>query len=69
MRVKAANVDVTKAVIKAVFGDVEYLSRKNMSADELAFVTSVMSEKAAAEACTKIADGAEILGRIRVLDY
>ncbi len=69
IRVKANNVDVSKAVIKAVFGDVEYLSRKNMPSDELAFVTSVMSECDAVAACEKVSDGAEILGRIRVLDY
>ncbi len=69
IRVKANSVDVTKAVIKAVFGEVEYLSRKNMPADELAFVTAAMAERDAASACEKIADGAEVLGRIRVLDY
>ena len=69
IRVSAKSVEVTKAVIKAVFGDVEYLSRKNMPDNELAFITPVMAEKDAAAACGKLADGAEILGRIRVLDY
>ena len=69
IRLSAKNVDVTKAVVKAVFGDVEYLSSKNQPADELAFITSVISEKDALNACEKVSDGAEILGKIRVLDY
>ncbi len=69
IRLSAKNPEVTKAVIKALFGDVEYLSSKNQPENELAFITGVLSEKEAAEACAKVADGAEILGRIRVLDY
>ncbi len=69
IRINAKNIEVSKAVIKAVFGDVEYLSRKNMPETELAFITPVMSEKDAVTACEKIADGAEVLGRIRVLGY
>lgn len=69
IRLRADNTDVTKAVVKAVFGDVEYLSAKKQPENELAFITGVMSEKDAVDACAKVADGAEILGRIRVLDY
>lgn len=69
IRLRAKNTEVTKAVIKALFGDVEYLSAKQQPENELAFVTGVMPEKDAENACTKVADGAEILGRIRVLDY
>ena len=69
IRLSAKNVDVTKAVVKAVFGDVEYLTSKNQPADELAFITSEISEKDALNACEKVSDGAEMLGRIRVLDY
>ena len=69
IRLTANNIDVTKAVIKAVFGDVEYLSSNSQPDDELAFVTGIMSEKDALSACDKISDGAKILGRIRVLDY
>lgn len=69
IRLDAKNVDVTKAVVKAVFGDVEYLSSKKQPANELAFITPVISEKDALNACEKVSDGAEILGRIRVLDY
>lgn len=69
IRLKAKNTDVTKAVVKAVFGDVEYLSSKNQPENELAFITSELPEKDALTACEKISDGAEILGRIRVLDY
>lgn len=69
IRLVAKNIDVTKAVIKAVFGDVEYLSSKNQPENELAFITPIMAEKDAVSACSKVADGAEILGRIRVLQY
>ncbi len=69
VRISAKNVEVSKAVIKAVFGEVEYLSRKNMPDNELAFITPVMAEKDAVNACDKLADGAELLGRIRVLNY
>ena len=69
IRLRADNTDVTKAVVKAVYGDVEYLSAKKQPENELAFITGVMSEKDAEDACAKVADGAEILGRIRVLDY
>ena len=69
IRLSAKNIDVTKAVVKAVFGDVEYLSSKNQPSDELAFITPIISEKDVLNACEKVSDGAEILGRIRVLDY
>lgn len=69
IRLRANNAEVTKAVIKALFGEVEYLSSKKQPDNELAFVTGVMSEQEARTACEKAADGAEILGRIRVLDY
>lgn len=69
IRLKAKNTDVTRAVVKAVYGDVECLSSKNQPENELAFITREMSEKDALAACEKVSDGAEILGRIRVLDY
>lgn len=69
IRLRANSVEATKAVVKALFGEVEYLSAKRQPESELAFVTGVISEKEAEEACAKAADGAEILGRIRVLDY
>ena len=69
IRLTADNVDVTRAVVKAVFGNVQYLSSKSGRENELAFITGAMPEKEAAAACAKVADGAEILGRIRVLDY
>lgn len=69
IRLSAKNVDVTTAVVKALFGDVTYLSRKNQPKNELAFVTGVMPEKDALNAIEKVSDGAELLGRIRVLDY
>lgn len=69
IRLSANNIDVTKAVVKAVFGEVEYLSSKKQPPDELAFVTCKISEKDALSACEKVSDGAKLLGRIRVLDY
>ena len=69
IRLSAKNVEVTKAVIKALFGEVTYLSRKNQPENELAFITGVLTEKDTAAAAEKVSDGAEILGRIRVLDY
>lgn len=69
IRLRADNAEVTRAVIKALFGEVEYLSSKKQPENELAFVTGVISEQEARTACEKAADGAEILGRIRVLDY
>ena len=69
IRLSSRNVDVTKAVIKALFGEVTYLSRKNQPENELAFITDVMAEKDTASALEKVADNAEVLGRIRVLDY
>lgn len=69
IRLSADNIDVTKAVVKAVFGDVEYLSSKNQPSGELAFVTGIIPEKDALSACEKVSDGAKLLGRIRVLDY
>lgn len=69
VRLKAKNIDVTRAVIKALFGEVNYLSSNKKEDNELAFVTGVISEKSAAASLEKIADGADILGRIRVLDY
>ena len=54
---------------KSLFGEVTYLSRKNQPENELAFITDVMTEKDTVSAMDKVADGAEILGRIRVLDY
>ena len=69
VRLSAKNTEVTMAVIKAVFGNVEYLTSKNQPKNELAFITDIMSEKEALDRCEKVSDGAEILQRIRVLDY
>ena len=69
IRLSSKNVEVTKAVVKALFGDVTYLSRKNQPENELAFVTGTMSEKATTDAIAKVSDSADLLGRIRVLDY
>lgn len=69
IRLLAKNPEETKAAVKKVFGDVEYLTSKKKADNELAFVTGVMTEKAALEALNGLSEGAEVLGRLRVLDY
>lgn len=69
IRLLAKNPEETKAAVKKAFGDVEYLTSKNKDENELAFVTGIMTEKAAVDALDEISEGAEVLGRLRVLDY
>ena len=69
IRLLAKNPEETKAAVKNAFGDVEYLTSKNKADNELAFVTGVMTEKAALDALNGLSEGAEVLGRLRVLDY
>lgn len=69
VRLLAKNPDAVKADIKNAFGDVEYLTSKKSAENELAFVTGTMTEKAALEAIGKVSANAEVLGRLRVLDY
>ena len=69
IRLLAKNPEETKAAVKNIFGDVEYLTSKKKAENELAFVTGVMTEKAALDALNKLSEGAEVLGRLRVLDY
>ncbi len=69
VRLIAKDTESAMSDIKDIFGDVEYLSGKTRRENELAFITGVMSEKDAANACARAADGAEIKARIRVLDY
>lgn len=69
IRLLAKNPDAVKSEIKNVFGDVEYLTSKKSAENEIAFVTGVMTEKAALDAIEKISAGSEVLGRLRVLDY
>ncbi len=69
VRLTVRNTRTAMEDIKAIFGDVEYLSSKTRREGELAFITSVMSEKDAADACARVENGAEIKARIRVLGY
>ena len=69
IRLLSKNPEETKAAVKNIFGDVEYLTSKKKADNELAFVTGVMTEKAALDALEKLSEGAELLGRLRVLDY
>lgn len=57
---------VSRDKISAVFGEVEYLSRENQPADEVAFVAPAMAEKVFDEKL-EVLQG-EILGKIRVLE-
>lgn len=68
IRLSADNTEKTKNDIKAIFGDVEYLSSKKQSDNELAFITGVMTEEETGSFCEKLT-GTKLLGRIRVLDY
>ncbi len=58
-----------KEFVKALFGDVTYLSRKNQPENELAVVTGVMTEKATTDAIAMVSDSADLLVRSRILDY
>ena len=69
IRLLAKNPEETKVAVKKAFGDVEYLTSKKKAENELAFVTGVMTEKAALDALNGLSEGAEVLGRLRVLDY
>ena len=69
IRLLAKNPEETKAAVKNIFGDVEYLTSKKKADNELAFVTGVMTEKAALDALDGLSKGAVVLGRLRVLDY
>lgn len=69
IRLLAKNPEETKVAVKASFGDVEYLTSKKQAQNEFAFVTGVMSEKEALDALEKLSESAEVLGRLRVLDY
>ncbi len=62
--VRVKNVPAEK--ISAVFGTVEYLSRENQPADELAFVAPAMQEKLFDAKLAEL--GGEVLGTIRVLE-
>ncbi len=69
IRLLANNPDETKSAVKTLFGDVEYLTSKSRKDNELAFVTGEMTEGEALDAMNRLSEGAEILGRLRVLDY
>ncbi|MBQ8783080.1 MAG: homoserine dehydrogenase [Clostridia bacterium] len=68
--VRAKTDDKANAVeaLKAVFGEIEILSRENAEADELAFVTPSGAEK---ELNSKLegVDKLSVLSKIRVVDY
>lgn len=57
---------VSKDKAKEVFGEVEFLTRENCPADEIAFITSEIKEKDFDEKLTQL--GGKVLGKIRVLN-
>lgn len=70
IRLRADNIKAAKDKAGEIFGDkIEFLSSKKQHDNELAFITDVMTEKETLNACEKLSENAEILGRIRVLDY
>lgn len=69
IRVLAKDKAAAEAVINAEFKGAKYLSRNNMPENELAFIADAMTEREVQDACAKLSECAEILGRIRALDY
>lgn len=57
---------VSKDKAKEVFGEVEFLTRENCPADEIAFTTPEIKEKDFDEKLTQL--GGKVLGKIRVLN-
>lgn len=57
---------VSKDKAKEVFGEVEFLTRENCPADEIAFITPEIKEKNFDEKLTQL--GGKVLGKIRVLN-
>ncbi len=57
---------VSKDRAKEVFGEVEFLTRENCPADEIAFITPEIKEKDFDEKLTQL--GGKVLGKIRVLN-
>lgn len=57
---------VSKDKAKEVFGEVEFLTRENCPADEIAFITPEIREKDFDEKLTQL--GGKVLGKIRVLN-
>lgn len=57
---------VSKDKAKEIFGEVEFLTRENCPADEIAFITPEIKEKDFDEKLTHL--GGKVLGKIRVLN-
>lgn len=69
IRVCSDDISALKAAISDKFGKVRYLNRENQPDNELAFITTEINEAECENICAKISESAEILGKIRVLDY
>ena len=57
---------VSKDKAKEIFGEIEFLTRENCPADEIAFITPEIKEKDFDEKLTQL--GGKVLGKIRVLN-
>lgn len=69
VRIAAKDKSAAENVIKSEFKNVKMLSRNNMPENEIAFIADVMAEADVKAACEKLSECADVLGRIRVLDY
>ncbi len=69
IRVTVKDKSAAENVIRSEFRNVKMLSRNNMPENEIAFIADVMAEADVKAACEKLSECADILGRIRVLDY
>ena len=63
--VRATGAD--KSAIEKAFGSVQYLTRENQAADEIAFVTPTKKEKELRDTLASL--DINILGTIRIADY
>lgn len=69
VRIFCESRDDAISVIKSVFGEVQYLTRKNREKTELAFITPVMTEAEMAKKLKTLDEnGVEVKSSIRVLD-
>lgn len=69
IRITSDTMKRTKEKIKELFGEVKYLFKKTVSENEVAFTTPVMVEKDIDDCISALElDGANVIGKIRILD-
>ena len=70
VRISCENRDEAVSIIKNIFGEVKYLTRKGREKTELAFTTPVMVEEVITSKLSELTNNnISILGKIRVLDF